>query len=117
MPAYQRCCVHFPRNALDYVPCKVDGDCLQELRSLYDRRKPAEARRDLAARITKWSGKYWKLTGCVEDNIDETLTFYRLLRQHHRRLNSINLLERLNGKSGNAPMSCVSFPMARAVCG
>jgi len=44
-----RCYVHFLRNALDYVPRKVDDDCLQELRWLYDRRDLAEARRDLAA--------------------------------------------------------------------
>ena len=36
--AYQRCYVHFLRNALDYVPRRVDADCLQELRWLYDRR-------------------------------------------------------------------------------
>src|SRR6266481_2073457 len=72
--AYQRCYVHFLRNALDYVPRKVDDDCLQELRWLYDRRDLPEARRDLAAWLAKWSGKYSKLTGWVEDNIDETLT-------------------------------------------
>ena len=49
-----------------------------------DRRDLTEARRDLAAWLTKWSGKYSKLTGWVEDNIDETLTFYRLPRQHHK---------------------------------
>jgi hypothetical protein len=26
--------------------------------------------------LAKWSGKYSKLTGWVEENIDETLTFY-----------------------------------------
>ena len=30
--AWQRCYVHFLRNALDYVPRKVDDDCLRELR-------------------------------------------------------------------------------------
>ena len=34
--------VHFLRNALDYVPRKVDDDCLQELRWFYDRRELAE---------------------------------------------------------------------------
>jgi putative transposase len=29
--AYQRCYVHFLRNAIDYVPRRVDDDCLQEL--------------------------------------------------------------------------------------
>jgi putative transposase len=51
---------------------------------------------DLAAWLTKWSGKYSKLTGLVEENIDETLTFYRLPRQHHKHLKSTNMLERLN---------------------
>jgi hypothetical protein len=42
-------------NALDYVPRRVDDDCLQELRWLYDRRDLSEARRDLAAWLAKWS--------------------------------------------------------------
>src|SRR5436190_24115702 len=39
---------------------------------------------------------YSKLTGWVEENIEETLTFYRLPRQHHKHLKSTNMLERLN---------------------
>ncbi len=94
--AYQRCYVHFLRNALDYVPRKVGDDCLQELRWLYDRRDLGEARRDLAAWLAKWQAKYPKLTGWVEENIEETLTFYRLPRQHHKHMKSTNMLERLN---------------------
>jgi putative transposase len=41
---WQRCYVHFLRNALDYLPRKADDDCLQELRWLYDRRDAQEAR-------------------------------------------------------------------------
>ena len=94
--AYQRCYVHFLRNALDYVPRKVDDDCLQELRWIYDRRDLAEARADLAAWIGKWQAKYPRLVAWVEDNIEETLSFYRLPRQHHKHLKSTNMLERLN---------------------
>jgi transposase-like protein len=94
--AYQRCYVHFLRNALDYVPRKVDDDCLQELRWIYDRRDLGEARLDLAAWLSKWQGKYPKLTDWVEEAIEETLTFYRLPRQHHKHLKSTNMLERLN---------------------
>jgi putative transposase len=50
--------VHFLRNALDYVPRKVDDDCLQELCWIYNRRNLAEARADLAAWIAKWQAKY-----------------------------------------------------------
>ena len=94
--AWQRCYVHFLRNALDYLPRKADDDCLQELRWIYDRRDIQEANRDLAAWIAKWQGKYPKLVDWVESNITETLTFYRLPRAHHKHLKSTNMLERLN---------------------
>jgi putative transposase len=88
--------VHFLRNALDYLPRKVADDCLIELRWLYDRRNAEEARRDLAAWLLRWQEKYQKLCAWVEENIEETLTFYRLPREHHKHLKSTNMLERLN---------------------
>jgi putative transposase len=94
--AWQRCYVHFLRNALDYVPRKVDDDCLQELRWFYDRRELAEVRRDIAAWLAKWQPKYPKLCLWGEDNIEETLTYYRLPLPHHKHMKSTNMLERLN---------------------
>jgi putative transposase len=93
---WQRCYVHFLRNALDYVPRKVDDDCLQELRWIYDRRDLAEVRRDIAQWLAKWAGKYAKLCSWVEENIEETLTYYRLPLAHHKHMKSTNMLERLN---------------------
>jgi len=46
--------VHFLRNALDYMPRKVDADCLMELGWFYDRRDLAEVMRDLPQWIAKW---------------------------------------------------------------
>ena len=112
--AYQRY-VHFLRNALDYVPRRVNDDCLQELRWLYDRRDLAEARRDLAAWLTKWSAKYPRLTDWVEENIDETLTFYRLPRQHHKHLKSTNMLERVNKEIKRRARVVGIFPNDAAV--
>jgi len=94
--AWQRCYVHFLRNALDYLPRRRDHDCLHELRWIYGRRDVGEARRDLAAWLTKWQSKYPKLCDWVEQNIDETLTFYRLPAEHHKHMKSTNMLERLN---------------------
>lgn len=94
--SWQRCYVHFLRNALDYLPRKHGDDCLLELRWLYDRRDVEEARRDLATWLKKWSGRYAKLCDWVEANIEETFTFYRLPRAHHKHLKSTNMLERLN---------------------
>jgi putative transposase len=94
--AWQRCYVHFLRNALDHVPRRVKDDCLQELRWMYDRRDLAEVRRDLAAWLGKWQARYPKLCSWVEDNIEETLTYYRLPLAHHKHMKSTNMLERLN---------------------
>ncbi len=94
--AWQRCYVHFLRNALDYVPRKVDDDCLQELRWFYDRRDLAEVRRDIATWLAKWQAKYPRLCNWVEDNIEQTLTYYRLPLPHHKHMKSTNMLERLN---------------------
>lgn len=93
---WQRCYVHFLRNALDHLPRKADDDCMTELRWLYDRRSLEEARRDLGGWLSKWQGRYPKLCAWVEENIEETFTFYRLPPPHHKHMKSTNMLERLN---------------------
>jgi len=121
--SWQRCYVHFLRNALDYLPRKADDDCLQELRWLYERRNLAEAQRDLAAWLGRWQKKYPKLTDWVEEHIGSTLTFYRLPRLHHRHLKSTNMLERLNEELRRRTRVVRIFPNAasclrltRALC-
>jgi putative transposase len=93
---WQRCYVHFLRNALDYLPRKANDDCLTELRWFYERRNVEEARRDLVSWLAKWQAKYPKLCEWVENNIEETFSFYRLPKEHHKHLKSTNVLERLN---------------------
>jgi putative transposase len=112
--AFQRCYVHFLRNALDHLPRKADDDCLQELRWLYDRRSVEEARRDLVAWIAKWGARYQKLVAWVEETIEETLTFYRLPRQHHKHLKSTNMLERLNEEIRRRTYVVRIFPNSEA---
>lgn len=121
--AWQRCYVHFLRNALDHLPRKADDDCLQELRWIYDRRDIQEAQRDLAAWIAKWQARYAKLVDWVEDNIGQTLTFYRLPRAHHKHLKSTNMLERLNEEIKRRTRVVRIFPnsesclrLVRALC-
>jgi transposase-like protein len=121
--AWQRCYVHFLRNALDHLPRKADDDCLQELRWIYDRRNLKEAQADLAAWLKRWQARYARLTDWAEDAIGETLTFYMLPRQHHKHLKSTNMLERLNEEIKRRtrvvrifpnPASCLR--LVRALC-
>lgn len=108
--AWQRCYVHFLRNALDYLPKRGDDDCLQELRWIYDRRKLTEARQDLAVWLGKWGAKYPRLCAWVEENIEETLTYYRLPEEHHKHMKSTNMLERLNQEIKRRTLVVRIFP-------
>lgn len=112
--AWQRCYVHFLRNALDHLPRKHGDDCLQELRWLYDRRDLAEAKADLVAWLAKWSARYPRLTTWVEETIEQTLTFFRLPRQHHKHLKSTNMLERLNEEIRRRTYVVRIFPNAES---
>ena len=71
-----------------------------------------EARRDLAAWLGRWQGKYPKLCDWVEANIEETFTFYRLPLEHHKHLKSTNMLERLNEEIKRRTLVVRIFPNA-----
>ena len=109
---WQRCYVHFLRNALDHLPRRGDDDCLKELRWIYDRRSLEEARKDLAAWLEKWQDKYPKLCDWVETNIEETLSFYRLPLAHHKNMKSTNMLERVNEEIKRRTLVVRIFPNA-----
>ena len=72
--AWQRCYVHFLRNALDHVPRRVDDDacrsCAGSTTGAISPRRGATS--PLARQV---AGKYSKLCDWVEENIEETLTF------------------------------------------
>jgi putative transposase len=46
----------------------------------------------------------------VEDNIEETLVYYRLPIQHHKHLKSTNMLERLNQELKRRTLVVRIFP-------
>lgn len=108
--SWQRCYVHFLRNALDHLPRKHADECLQELRWLYDLHEMAEARRHLGQWLQRWQGVHRKLCEWVEANIEETLAFYRLPRAHHKHLKSTNLIERLNQEIKRRTLLVRIFP-------
>jgi transposase-like protein len=67
--AWQRCYVHFLRNALDHLPRKADDECMTELRWIYDRRTIEEAHQDLArfSHENPGSGQIWIWRGSIQD--------------------------------------------------
>ena len=107
---WQRCYVHFLRNALDHLPRKGDDDCLVELRWIYDRFSLEEAHKDITLWIERWQERYPKLVDWVEANIYETLTFYSFPRSHRKHLKSTNMLERVNEEIKRRTLVVRIFP-------
>ena len=60
----------------------------------------------------KSSVRGWKKTR-VEENIEETLTFYRLPREHHKHLKSTNMLVRLPFRQPDLSLKEVSLGVPR----
>lgn len=120
---WQRCYVHFLRNCLDYLPRKADEACLKELRRIYDQQDIQTARQTLSSWLIKWGGSFSRLCAFVEDNIEETLSFYQLPEAHRKQMRSTNMLERLNEELRRRTRVVRIFPneasclrLARAIC-
>ena len=60
--------------------------------------------------MSRWAARYPKLCRWVEENIEETLTFYALPLAHHKHLKSTNLLERLNEELKRRTLVVRIFP-------
>jgi transposase-like protein len=54
------------------------------------------------------------VTSWAEENIERTLTFFRLPRQHHKHLKSTNMLERLNEEIRRRTYVVRIFPNAES---
>jgi transposase-like protein len=66
--------------------------------------------------LTNGSAREPKLCDWVENNLEETFTFSRLPHQHHKHLQSTNMLERRK-RSNAGPSSCAAFRMPKAPYG
>jgi putative transposase len=73
-----------------------------------------KTRQDLAAWLLKWGKRYVKLCAWVEENIQETFSFYRLPRQHHKNLKTTHMLERLMEEIKRRTLVVRIFPNAAA---
>ena len=111
--AFQRCYVHFLRNALDHLPRKADDEpagTALALRSPVDRGGPSGPRR-----MDRQMGSPLPETrrvGRGNDRGDAHLL--QAPRQHHKHLKSTNMLERLNEEIKRRTQVVRIFPNAEA---
>lgn len=94
--SWQRCRVHWMRNALSYVPKVQQSMAAAALRQAFiqpDRAGAAKALRHVADQLR---GKCPKLGAFIDDSETDVLAHLDFPSQHRTRIHSTNSLERLN---------------------
>ena len=94
--SWQRCRVHWMRNALSYVPKAQQSMAAAALRQAFiqpDRAGAAQALRHVADQLR---GKCPKLGAFIDDSETDVLAHLDFPSQHRTRIHSTNSLERLN---------------------
>ena len=76
----------------------------------------AEAREALGFWVARWGHEkgFGRLVDWVEDPVEETLTVYRLPREHRSRMKSTNMLERYNEELRRRTRVVRIFPNAES---
>lgn len=92
---WQRCRVHFMRNALAKVASKERGEAARDLKSIFcmpDKAVCLQVAEEVAA---KWERRKPTLARQIREQVEECLTVHELPSAARRKLHSTNMLERV----------------------
>jgi putative transposase len=94
--SWQRCRVHFMRNALAHVPRKQHSMVAAVIRTAFVQENPAEARRQWRETADKLRERFANVADLMDQAEDDVLAFMHFPKEHWPQLASTNSLERLN---------------------
>ena len=108
---WQRCQFHLMKNALAYVPKpSMQAEVVAGIRAVLDAPDRTEAERQLDLAVKKYRAKAPRLAEWLEQNVPESLTVSLLPAEHRRRLQTSNMLERLNEEINRRTRVAGLFP-------
>jgi transposase-like protein len=90
----QRCIVHKLWNLIGHTPRSLRGVVAADARQILYAPNEQQARALFQAFKERWSKEAPKAVGCVEKDIDELLSFYKLPFRHWKLIRSTNVIER-----------------------
>jgi len=93
---WQRCRVHFMRNALAHVPRRQHQMVAAVIRTAFVQEDQAQARAQWRETADKLRGRFPKLSALMDGTEDDVLAFMGFPKEHWPQLASTNPLERLN---------------------
>lgn len=113
---HQRCWVHKLRNLASRLKAS-QRPCLEEAKLIYQAAHQQEA----LARFRSWKGRWQaaapRAVQCLEANLEELFSIFRLPAVQRRRLRTTNVIERLFAEVRLASAPCAPSPPAIAASG
>ncbi len=113
--SWQRCKVHFMRNALSYVPKAAQGLVATTIRTVFAEPDPARARVQWRHVADGFRDRFERLATLMDDAEDDVLAYLGFPPEHWRQIWSNNPQERLNREVKRRTDVVGIFPNAPAV--
>jgi transposase-like protein len=112
---WQRCRVHFMRNALSTVPKLAQQMVAATLRTVFAQPDAPSAKETIERVCRLFEKRYPQLVACLRDAETDVLAFYGFPVEHRRQIWSTNSLERLNREVGRRCEVVGIFPNRAAL--
>jgi len=94
--SWQRCKVHFMRNILAKVPHREKARFAAHLKQIWLEPDKKSARRAAAALIDDYGKRFPEAIRCLEEGLEDSLSFYDFPEVDKKRISSTNGQERVN---------------------
>ena len=94
--SWQRCRVHFMRNAASKLPKAVQAKFLERLKTVFQEETKAEAKKLMKALAAETRKKYPSFAALLDEGMEDVLAFMAFPQEHWRKIHSTNVLEREN---------------------
>jgi putative transposase len=113
--SWQRCSVHFIREALGHARREQQPMLAALLRPIFNADDGAQARELLGAALERLDGPLPKIAELLSEAEDDLLAFYAFPPDHRSKLRSTNPLERFNREIGRRTDVVGIFPNDRSL--
>jgi putative transposase len=113
--AWQRCRVHFMRNALARVPRAAQNEVAATIRSIFAQPDKESAHRQLRFITDQLRPRHYRVAELLEEAEEDLLAHMAFPREHWRKLHSTNPLERVNKEIKRRTNVVGIFPNRNAV--